>query len=245
MPLDALTYCNADGLDLRNEHDVRWLERQVCAAKANLIVVDSLARLCPGADEDRSKDMVPVMAALGRIARATNAGVLVVHHRGKGEGGYRGSSGIRDQCDALFVLDRSSEDRELRTIAVGDAGKFRLDVEPAPRAFRLGAVAGRVTINAADVPPPAPKPPTAAEKMRAQVVAVVAQQGDLTRAVIAEQVGVEPGDRTFKRALADAVKLGLLAQPKRGTYREGPKWPSVIGGGPNGPSLPEPDPRLC
>lgn len=79
-----------------------------------LIVIDTLARTLPGADENSSADMGGFVANAAAIAAAFNCLVLVVHHSGKdAERGMRGSSNLNGATDAEWQI--SSKDG-IRTV---------------------------------------------------------------------------------------------------------------------------------
>ena len=72
---------------------------------AVLVVVDTLARFAETLVKDASKstEWTPVMAGLARVARATGAAVLLLHHARK-DGGYRDSTAIGAGVDAIFEM---------------------------------------------------------------------------------------------------------------------------------------------
>jgi hypothetical protein len=79
-----------------------------------LIVIDTLWCAMGGADENSAKDMAGVVARLKRIANATGAAILVVHHPGKDEKkGMRGSSSLFAACDCVL---RASEESNKRRV---------------------------------------------------------------------------------------------------------------------------------
>lgn len=66
----------------------------------SVVVVDTLSRATPGANENASEDMGRAIAAAGAIHRATGALVLLVHHVGKDASkGARGWSGLKGALD--------------------------------------------------------------------------------------------------------------------------------------------------
>lgn len=75
-----------------------------------LIVIDTLARATAGADENTSKDMGQALDACSRVARETDAAVLLVHHTGKDPSrGERGSSAIRGALDASLEVTKTGD----------------------------------------------------------------------------------------------------------------------------------------
>ena len=69
-----------------------------------LIIVDSLVRF-HNADENKAAEMSRVMRFLRQLVSA-GATVLLLHHRGKNEGPYRGSSDILAGADVAYKIKR-------------------------------------------------------------------------------------------------------------------------------------------
>lgn len=83
---------------------VRTLKRQT-GCKVGMIVVDTVSRVIPGADENLQKDMTVFVAACDRLRDAFGCIVLGVHHTGK-DGSFRGSSVLPGAGDFIFRLER-------------------------------------------------------------------------------------------------------------------------------------------
>ena len=84
------------------EEDMERLENTVRAKEAEfgcgvaLVVVDTLARVAAGADENASADMGIIIKNVDALCRNTGAHVMLVHHSGKDVAkGARGSSALR------------------------------------------------------------------------------------------------------------------------------------------------------
>lgn len=72
-----------------------------------LIVVDTLARVTPGANENSFEDMGRAIQGLNRLQRETGAAVLAVHHTGKDVArGPRGHSSLRAAVDTAIEIER-------------------------------------------------------------------------------------------------------------------------------------------
>jgi hypothetical protein len=73
-----------------------------------LVVLDTLARVMAGGDENAAQDMGALIRNVDRVRRATGAHVMLIHHTGKKvENGARGSSALRAALDTeLLVADR-------------------------------------------------------------------------------------------------------------------------------------------
>jgi hypothetical protein len=119
LPLDvpfAIAPCSVDlfstTADLRPiiAH-IKSLEHSL-GAPARLVVVDTLARVFGGGDENSGKDMGQLLTNLDAIREATGATVLVVHHSGKDS-----SKGSRGHSSLLGAVDTEIEiaDRKIRT----------------------------------------------------------------------------------------------------------------------------------
>ena len=67
-----------------------------------LIIVDTLARVALGADENSASDMGRVVDGFDELKRQTGATVLVIHHSRKDGGAERGSSALKGALDAMI-----------------------------------------------------------------------------------------------------------------------------------------------
>lgn len=101
-----LFYTCYNGLKLDSDTGQAELQSVIEQTSAGLVIIDALADVMDG-DENSKKDIQPVFTALKRIAEATNAAIIVIHHSNK-NGGYRGSSAIKGAVDALIQI--TSED---------------------------------------------------------------------------------------------------------------------------------------
>jgi len=87
--------------------EAKRLRREVEAARL-LIVFDTL-NLCIGdGDENSARDMSRVIGNAQRLARATRAHVMIVHHTSAADAGRpRGSTAMHGNADTLLVLRRA------------------------------------------------------------------------------------------------------------------------------------------
>ncbi len=102
-------------LDLRQSSDIDDLSTAVLAAggRGGLLVIDTLNRAAPGADENASTDMGEIIEASKELQRRTGGVVLLVHHTGKdGTKGLRGHSSLYAALDAAIEVNRSDDRRE-------------------------------------------------------------------------------------------------------------------------------------
>lgn len=115
------------GVNLLDADDVAALMVDLEARKAvmaaaghrlGIVVVDTLSRCIPGADENSSESMSLALRALEEIGRHLDVLIVVVAHYGKGgqERGIRGWSGMDAASDATISVERDKEDPEKRVI---------------------------------------------------------------------------------------------------------------------------------
>jgi hypothetical protein len=100
-----------------------------------LVVIDTLAQVSPGANENTSEDMGRVLRNIKLLHEATGAMILVVHHAGKDlSKGSRGWSGLKGAAEVqVEVLRHDSGQREivLEKMKDGEDGTvwgFKLEV---------------------------------------------------------------------------------------------------------------------
>jgi hypothetical protein len=216
-------YLDMMGLDVSAPADLEWLRSEIAAEAADLVVIDSLRRLAPSKPENDSDAMAPVVSSLAKLARDTRAAVLLLHHKGDGEKLFRGSTAIRDQCDALLGLVRDDES-STRRLTVRGGGKMRYSVEPPDRYLAVSPLDGGIVATA----PSEPK----AMRTEARSLLADAIRGALpaeTRSAVAMAVGRQPEDRAFRAAWSALEEADEIAHngsgwvcPSISTPRE--KW---------------------
>lgn len=74
-----------------------------------LVVIDTLSTATPGADENSSKDIGPVLVRCERIASETSAAVLLVHHMNAGGNKPRGHTSILANLDSVLKVEKLEE----------------------------------------------------------------------------------------------------------------------------------------
>ncbi|WP_395707958.1 AAA family ATPase [Reyranella sp.] len=99
-----------------------------------IIVLDTLARVMPGADENSVADMGATLARADRIIKETGATVILVHHSGKAaDAGPRGSTALPGALDTIVKVVKSDTGERTATVEAqrdgreGDAFSFRLE----------------------------------------------------------------------------------------------------------------------
>jgi AAA domain len=218
-PLTGVALYEAAGLDLAR--DCGWLIETISAERANFVVIDSLRTLAPNMAENDGDTVLPVMASLREAARETQAAILFLHHRPKHGAGYRGSSVLRDQVDALFVLGRDASDprRKTRRYLHCDPardGKMRFDAEPETRWIEIVIEPSRLTIVAAEPYGGESKDPTV-EDIRCDEIVTI-NPDHLSGSAICRKLGEKTTDPTTWRALKRLVETAVLTRHEDKTY---------------------------
>ena len=144
-------YAQYYGIDLRDVPNLRiitaapnFLESEDIAeviaelqaiGDVSCVMVDTLAQVTPGANENTSEDMGRALSNVRLIHRATDATVLGVHHAGKDlSRGSRGWSGLKAAADAQIEVIRhedGSREIHIEKMKDGEDGTrwgFKLEV---------------------------------------------------------------------------------------------------------------------
>lgn len=108
-PATPFAYTCLNGFDLRESGSGTRLEAVLKKTGAGLVLVDSLAMIMPGADENSVKDVQPVMKRMRQIAETTQAAIVIIHHTNR-NGGYRGTSAIKGAVDAMIMVESKPEE---------------------------------------------------------------------------------------------------------------------------------------
>lgn len=106
-------------VNFMNPDEVAKLIRTVKAeiGDAVLVIVDTVARVLPGAEENASKEMGLFVAACDAIKDACNVAVIGIHHSGKDEDrGMRGSTALEGAGDAILHLKRKDDSKIVEVI---------------------------------------------------------------------------------------------------------------------------------
>jgi len=127
-------YVIAGQVSLLTGVDVDEIAREANSQNVGLIVIDTLAQVSAGADENSGADMGRVLTQCNALQTKTGALVLLVHHTGKDASrGARGWSGMTGAMDTMIEVSREGENRLARVVKQKDgtdAGEygFRLEV---------------------------------------------------------------------------------------------------------------------
>jgi hypothetical protein len=104
-------------VDLLNARDVADLATAVQAAggSGGMVILDTLNRAAPGADENPSMDMASIIAAAKQLQILTGGLVLLVHHTGKdATKGLRRHSSLYAALDGAIEVNKTDSRREWR-----------------------------------------------------------------------------------------------------------------------------------
>ena len=128
------------GFNLGDAFWIGELTNLINSLGAGLVIIDALADVMPGKDENAVKDVQPVFLTLRRIAEDTQAAIVIIHHSNKGTGkdNYRGSTAIKGAIDTLIKVESEPEDDLINF----ETTKVR---DEAP--VKFAAMANRMTIE--------------------------------------------------------------------------------------------------
>ena len=138
LPATVDLYVNDDAANALTAEIKHWASTFDCPLE--LVVVDTLSAATPGADENASKDVGPVLARCERIALETGAAVMLVHHMNAGGQKPRGHTSILANLDSVLKVEKLEEmdidRRAIREIELakqkdGESGKKWRFVLPA------------------------------------------------------------------------------------------------------------------
>lgn len=123
-------------VNLLDSKDLRDLVQAIRANQMGegIVIIDTLNRAAPGADENSSSEMGRIINACKLIQQGVGGLVLLVHHVGKNAAnGMRGHSSLHAALDAAIEVKRSGDDREWSVAkakdgADGKAHPFMLEV---------------------------------------------------------------------------------------------------------------------
>jgi hypothetical protein len=100
-----------EALNLLNPNHIEALLAKLRAEGIQpvLIVLDTLARLMVGGDENSAKDMGLAIEGIDRLRKETSATILLIHHTRKDGQIERGSSALRAAADVMIECKKSDD----------------------------------------------------------------------------------------------------------------------------------------
>ena len=96
------------GFDLGNLEDLDILEKLIKYTMAGFVIIDALADVMLGRDENSVKDVQPIFHALRTMAENTQAAIVLIHHANRA-GSYRGSSAINGAIDLMLEIESKAD----------------------------------------------------------------------------------------------------------------------------------------
>ena len=123
-------YVTLNAFDFGNISDVCALKTLILQTGARLVIVDALADVMPGRDENSVKDVQPIFMSLRQLAESTQSAIVVIHHTNK-NGKYRGSTAIPGAVDLMMQItsESSGTSIQMNSVKVRDVEPFRLSAE--------------------------------------------------------------------------------------------------------------------
>ena len=86
---------------------IKHMEQQK-GERCKLIIIDTLARISAGANENSGDEMGPIFAMFDLLRHSTHAAITIIHHSGKDEArGSRGWSGMRAHVDTEIEIKKN------------------------------------------------------------------------------------------------------------------------------------------
>jgi hypothetical protein len=230
-----------DQFDLARDADE--LISEAIEFNADYVVLDSLRSLWGGMENESHTAILPMLSA-SRLARAANAGVLLLHHLDKGAAhAYRGSSAFAGAAEIVAALRPDPRSRREETEADADSSlrcitvsKCRCAPEPGNRWLRFTSEAGITVIEAVDKPPVPERAAPVRDRLVASVLATLPVDPDrMSIGTLASRLGISAADSTLKRVLRKLSEDGSVIRSSHG-------YATVIAAGHGSPALIASDP---
>lgn len=187
-------------------------------AKPALIVIDTMARLTTGMDENSAKDATLITTFMENLARYYECFVLGIHHEGKDSNkGARGSSAFYANMDAVIATKMRQGGTELRVKKQKDA-----DVSDEVSYFVPKEVGNSIVLERSEALPEEPKQGSSPRYdwagTQAVIETITTLKGETSTSVlvaeIAGQYGLDKG--LVKKQLDKNTDLNWL--------RDGDRW---------------------
>jgi KaiC/GvpD/RAD55 family RecA-like ATPase len=219
IPLKGVTVVEADGVDLRNDGDLAGLDSLVGRYQPTMLVLDSLTALWPGANERKTEDVAPTLYELKRLAERHGLAIVLLHHRPKAGGEYRGTTAIAAAAQLGFTLSKAEGDPD-RTRRRLHCWKCRPAQEPEDRWLHLDAERGMVLVGSADPYEDPDEPEREAPVRKALAPRFLAALGDgrLGLAEIAGKLDMNPKDGTLRNVAKGLERAGEIARGEDKKY---------------------------
>lgn len=110
------------GVDLGDRHWELIIIDAIQKSGSELVILDALADVMPGADENSVRETQPIFNSLRSIVCKTGVTLVVIHHTNKG-GGYRGSTAIKAAVDQMICV-KSTKGTKTMNLMIEKARDF-------------------------------------------------------------------------------------------------------------------------
>jgi hypothetical protein len=91
--------------------ELQYLKAYIKAHKTKLLIIDTASYVQGHGDENNANSITAVYTGLRSLFGYGLEHIVLIHHKPKGgNSGYRGSTAILGNCDALFTVDIENED---------------------------------------------------------------------------------------------------------------------------------------
>jgi hypothetical protein len=202
-------YTNMEGFNLRSQDGQEKLHQAILMTGAELVIIDAMVDIMPGADENSVKDTHPVFMALRRIAEATGACIVLIHHTNK-LGDFRGSTAIGGAVDVMLMIDSKTGSNHFEFFT-----KKNRDGEP----MRFAAMAhwsdGQFWLTPDDV-----KSNKVISKSKEYVMRILTEKGEMSLPDIESNADICSG-KAARSAVYALAKEDVIYRTNPGEYGRG------------------------
>jgi hypothetical protein len=220
-------FINEDPLDLSRKAHFDAVVRQAVERNVEIVIIDTMAEGFSLQNENDNSEMKRmVISPLKKLAKLTNACVLLVHHMGKASEGKssealfrgRGASSLAASARLILNLDHM-KDGDGR--AIKEHVKLVCAKVKGPkfddRIFRLNFVERWFEPTEIHVAP--------SEAAQDRILKLVGEPMKRGRVINkAKAAGIVVSEKTIERALAFGIDAGVLRKGPRATFEPTPLW---------------------
>lgn len=125
-----LYFTTLEQFNFRDVKQIRELEKIIRETGAKFVIIDALADVILGADENSAKEVLPVFNLLRATAQKYNCCIIIIHHNNR-SGSYRGSSSIIGAVDLMLSVESKKGEVKFESVKERDVEeiKFSASVE--------------------------------------------------------------------------------------------------------------------
>jgi hypothetical protein len=211
-------------IDLRKGPHIKKLKEQILKNEIGFIVIDALADVTPGADENNKKDMLPAINNLKYLCEETGVTVVVIHHPGKDEKSiFRGTSAIIGAVDGMFLIKRDHDSENIFFESVKER-----DIERIKFSAKIQFSEYSVTIEESDAINSADALVKKKQNELDDILKYVFERGEVTQAEVVKVFGplMNVKETAIKDRIHHLIKTSFLTQEKKQT--KGCVWLLVL-----------------